>query len=113
MRQSKKGPMMAFWADLSGWLGAVAVLAAYSTFSLGWIGNGRLFQGCNLAGSTALLINGYYHGVWPSVTLNFTWATISAIALVRLQRSKSAAASFPTGQVPVEPRSAPVRREVR
>ena len=77
---------MAVFADVSGWFGAAAVLAGYAAFSLGWIGSGRLFQGINLFGSVALIINGSYHGAWPFVALNSAWGTISIVAMVRLTR---------------------------
>ncbi|MFD1210601.1 hypothetical protein ACFQ36_00915 [Arthrobacter sp. GCM10027362] len=71
---------------MSGWLGALIVLAAYAAFSMGLIHNGRLFQSANLVGSSALLVNGAYHGAWPSVTTNSVWCLISIVALARLQR---------------------------
>ena len=79
---------MALFADLSGWLGAIAVLAGYAAFSLGWITAGRIFQGLNLLGSLALLVNVYYHGAWPGVVLNLAWGTISAVAMVRAMRAR-------------------------
>lgn len=77
---------MALFAELSGWIGALSVLAGYVSLSLGWISNGRLFQLSNLLGSVSLGINGVFHGALPSVALNVAWATISAVALVRLHR---------------------------
>jgi hypothetical protein len=77
---------MAYLAEVSGWLGALAVLAGYLLFSLGWIQNGRLFQSANLAGSAAMIINGSYHGAWPSVVTNIAWCAIAAAALVRLRQ---------------------------
>ncbi|MCU1566355.1 MAG: hypothetical protein JWQ56_1292 [Pseudarthrobacter sp.] len=76
---------MGLWAELAGWCGAVIVLAGYAAFSLGWIGSGRIFQLCNLGGSAALLINGGYHGAWPSVALNLAWGGIAAVAFIRFQ----------------------------
>ncbi|WP_205761566.1 CBU_0592 family membrane protein [Arthrobacter mobilis] len=77
---------MAFLAEVSGWLGAVAVLAGYLLFSMGRIQNGRLFQTANLAGSVAMIVNGAYHGAWPSVATNVAWCAIAATALVRLRQ---------------------------
>ncbi|WP_461186695.1 CBU_0592 family membrane protein [Arthrobacter sp. Z4-13] len=79
---------MALWAELSGWFGALIVLVGYGAFSLGWLGNGRLFQLCNVAGSAALLVNGAYHGAWPSVALNVAWGAIAAVAFARFQRAR-------------------------
>jgi len=78
---------MGLWAELAGWCGAVVVLAGYAAFSLGWIGNGRVFQLCNLGGSAALLVNGGYHGAWPSVALNLAWGGIAAVAFIRFHRT--------------------------
>ncbi|MFJ4264794.1 hypothetical protein ACIPYU_20320 [Paenarthrobacter nicotinovorans] len=79
---------MEFFAEASGWLGALAVLAGYAGFSMGWITDVRFFQACNLAGSAALLINGCYHGALPSVVLNAAWACISTVAMVKAVRSR-------------------------
>jgi hypothetical protein len=80
---------MWLWAELAGWGGAVVVLAGYAAFSLGWISNGRAFQMCNLTGSAALLINGGYHGAWPSVALNVAWGGIAAMAFIRFKKTAS------------------------
>lgn len=73
-------------AEISGWLGALAVLIAYLLFSIGRIPNGRLFQTANLFGSAALLVNGFHHGAWPSASTNIVWCAIAAWALVRLKQ---------------------------
>ncbi|MBT2515686.1 hypothetical protein [Arthrobacter sp. ISL-30] len=87
---------MALLAELGGWLGALVVLAGYAALSLGWISNGRLFQGCNLTGSVALMVNGYYHGAWPFVALNVAWGTISAVALIRALKANRPRSSHPS-----------------
>lgn len=71
-------------AEISGWVGAVAVLAGYACFSLGWIPNGYLFQLANWVGSTALAFHAYHIESWPSLTINICWSFISAAAMVRL-----------------------------
>jgi hypothetical protein len=73
-------------AEISGWLGAVAVLIAYLLFSIGRIPNGWLFQAANLVGSAALLVNGFHHEAWPSVSTNVVWCGIAVWALVRLRQ---------------------------
>jgi hypothetical protein len=83
-----KGAVVAVLAELSGWIGALAVLAGYAAFSLGLIANGPLFQGCNVSGSIALILNGYHHGAWPSVILNVAWAAISTVALFRVLKAR-------------------------
>ncbi|GAA3679840.1 hypothetical protein GCM10023081_17520 [Arthrobacter ginkgonis] len=71
-------------AEISGWVGAVAVLAGYALFSLGWIPNGYLFQLANWGGSTALAFHAFHIGSWPTLTINVCWSIISAAAMVRL-----------------------------
>jgi hypothetical protein len=98
--------MVAILAELSGWVGALAILAGYAAFSLGWIANGPLFQACNLSGSAALLLNAYHHGAWPSVVLNVAWAAISTIALFRVMKAKGPTvswASLPVAEAKADP----------
>ena len=89
---------MGIFAEVSGWFGALIVLVGFACFSLGWFAHGRLFQLCNLVGSAALIVNGWYHGAWPSVALNVAWGTIAAVALARLRRSGSAAGPVSDGK---------------
>lgn len=84
---------MGLWLDIAGWGGAVAILASYLSVSMGWLRAGRRFQAANLVGSVAFIINGSYYGAWPSVVTNVAWFVISAVALVRMQRAASRAAS--------------------
>jgi hypothetical protein len=102
---------MTLVAELSGWLGALVVLAGYTAFSLGGIANGRLFQACNLSGSAALILNGAYHGAWPSVALNVAWATISSIALLRVLRAGRSAASIGVVPAPAARLKSPICEE--
>jgi hypothetical protein len=84
---------MADLAEVSGWFGALAVLAGYVLFSLGWIQNGKLFQTTNLAGAAAMIVNSSYHGAWPSVATNIAWCAIAAVALVRLRQLRNTSPS--------------------
>jgi hypothetical protein len=89
---------MAIAAEISGWIGAFAVLAGYLLFSIGRIHNGKLFQTMNLTGAAAMIVNGSYHGAWPSVATNIAWCAIGAAALVRLGRLRQA--TPPTREAP-------------
>lgn len=71
--------------EIAGWAGAVAILSAYLSVSMGWQKAGKGFQTANLFGSVAFIINGSVHGAWPSVVTNVAWFLISAIALVRMR----------------------------
>ncbi|WP_045731569.1 CBU_0592 family membrane protein [Pseudarthrobacter chlorophenolicus] len=71
--------------EIAGWAGAVAILSAYLSVSMGWLKAGKGFQTANLFGSVAFIINGTLHGAWPSVVTNVAWFLISAVALVRMR----------------------------
>ena len=74
--------------EIAGWAGAAAILSAYLAVSMGWLKAGKGFQTANLVGAVAFIINGPFHGAWPSVVTNVAWFLISAVALVRM-RSES------------------------
>lgn len=69
--------------EIAGWFGTVIVVVAYLAVSMGWLKPGRIFQTANLIGSCTFIINGIYHGAWPSVTANVAWLVIAVIALLR------------------------------
>jgi hypothetical protein len=71
--------------EIAGWAGAVAILSAYLSVSMGWLKAGKGFQTANLLGAIAFIINGTFHGAWPSVVTNVAWFLISAIALFRMR----------------------------
>ena len=83
--------------DVVGWIGAVALLTAYALVSSGRVGGrGPAFQALNLVGAVGLLVNGVWHGAWPSAALNTVWLVVGLAALTRLrsatgQRQDSAA----------------------
>jgi hypothetical protein len=68
--------------DVIGWLGAIALLAAYAMLSAEKVtARSRSFVLLNAAGSMALTVNGFVHGALPSVALNVVWLAIAARAL--------------------------------
>ena len=74
--------------DLAGWAGAAALLLAYGLVSTGRLtGRSTGFQLLNLAGAVGLLVNGVWHGAWPSAALNAVWLVIGVTALLRLRRT--------------------------
>ena len=85
--------------EIAGWAGAVAILSAYLSVSMGWMKAGKGFQTANLFGSVAFIINGSVHGASPSVVTNVAWFLISAIALVRMRATQPAAAPVEEPQV--------------
>jgi hypothetical protein len=76
-------------ADVIGWAGALALLAAYAL--LGW---NRLhptsigYIGLNLAGSAGLAVNGVVHAAWPSTALNLLWLVIGLVGWRRRHRPR-------------------------
>jgi hypothetical protein len=72
----------ALLVEVAGWAGAGALLLAYGLVSSGrWRGRSAGFQLLNLAGAAGLLVNGVWHGAWPSVGLNAVWLVIGVVAL--------------------------------
>lgn len=91
--------------EIAGWAGAAAILSAYLAVSMGWLKAGKGFQTANLVGAVAFIINGTFHGAWPSVVTNVAWFLISAVALVRMrsESSQPVVAADPQVQFPGVP----------
>jgi len=90
--------------EIAGWAGAVAILSAYLSVSMGWLKAGKAFQTANLVGASAFIINGAFHGAWPSVATNVAWCLISAVALLRMRAAGGSAGSdAPAVQLPGVP----------
>ncbi|UZX04698.1 hypothetical protein F8G81_20405 [Arthrobacter sp. CDRTa11] len=71
--------------EIAGWSGAVLILSAYLSVSMGWLKAGRRFQVANLIGACAFIVNGAVHEAWPSVVTNVAWCLISAVAIFRMR----------------------------
>jgi len=92
--------------EIAGWSGAVLILSAYLSVSMGWLKAGRRFQVANLIGACAFIVNGAVHQAWPSVVTNVAWCLISAIAILRMRstnESPAAAVEAPQVQFPGVP----------
>ncbi len=73
--------------DIAGWLGAIALLAAYGMVSAKRIqGDSPLYQLLNLFGGICLVANTVYYGAYPSSVVNLVWI---GIALYTLARAKA------------------------
>lgn len=86
-KQSKEilGVKQGSLAEFCGWYGMIALIVAYFLVSFGIIdGEGLIFQLMNLTGGVGLLIVAASKGVLQSVILNFFWAAIGVIAIIRL-----------------------------
>jgi len=79
--------------EIAGWSGAVLILSAYLSVSMGWLKAGKRFQVANLVGACAFIINGAVHEAWPSVVTNVAWCLISAVAILRMRATSEAPAA--------------------
>jgi hypothetical protein len=67
-----------------GWYGAIAILAAYTLISFGFIGPGYLFQFLSITGSIGIAGEAFAHRARPAGWLNAVYAVVGVIALYRL-----------------------------
>ena len=70
--------------DIAGWMGVAALLVAYALVSTRRLaGDSMTYQLLNTAGSVLLIINSFYYGAYPSVSVNIAWIGIAIYALIR------------------------------
>ncbi|MFD1612670.1 hypothetical protein ACFSCW_12740 [Sphingomonas tabacisoli] len=73
-----------------GWAGAAMILLAYLMLSAGRLpARSMTYQGLNLAGAIAFVINSGWNGAIPSAALNVVWAAIAIFALIRMAKATS------------------------
>jgi hypothetical protein len=73
--------------EVVGWVGAALILIAYLLLSAGRLeARSTVYQGLNLAGAIAFVLNSGWNGAIPSAALNVVWAGIALVALVRTAR---------------------------
>lgn len=81
----KKISRIQLFAEIAGWYGAVAILAAYGLVSFDIIaGNGLLFQLLNLTGALGIIAIAVYKKVSQSIVLNVIWGIVAIIAIVSI-----------------------------
>ena len=78
--------------DVIGWVGSVAVIAAYGLNSYQKIkSDSYLFLILNLVGGVFLIIYSYYYTAYANTFINVVWVIIAVPALIRLlSKSKTA-----------------------
>ncbi|MBN8577542.1 MAG: hypothetical protein KF775_00725 [Cyclobacteriaceae bacterium] len=82
---------MEFWIAAMGWIGSVAVIAAYALNSLQKIKSNSLsFQLLNLTGAVLLIINSVVKEAYPFTFINTVWAIIAIVALFKMIDKPSA-----------------------
>lgn len=75
--------------EVAGWAGAVLILLAYLLLSTERVtGQSLLYQGMNVVGGAGFVINGWWHGAWPSAALNVLWLLIGLWASVHILRRR-------------------------
>jgi Na+-translocating ferredoxin:NAD+ oxidoreductase RnfD subunit len=73
-----------------GWIGSIAILAAYGLNSFQKIkSDSAFFQILNLLGGVFLIINSIYHEAYPFTFINSIWVLIALPALVKILSRKS------------------------
>jgi len=88
--------------EIAGWTGAVSILGAHWSVSMGWLKAGHRFQTANLVGSCAFIVNGTFHGAWPTVATNIAWFLISAAALLRMSSPPTSHVTATTPRLQVQ-----------
>lgn len=79
---------LALLVEIIGWIGAGLILLAYLLLSAGRLAaRSAAYQGMNLVGAIAFVINSGWNGAVPSAALNVVWAGIAMFALVRMARA--------------------------
>lgn len=75
--------------EAAGWAGAALILLAYLLLSTERLtGQSPLYQGMNVVGAAGFVINGWWHGAWPSAALNVLWLLIGLWALLHILRRR-------------------------
>lgn len=75
--------------EILGWVGSVAVIAAYGLNSYQKIKSDSLtFQLLNLTGATFLIINSIYKEAYPFTFINTVWLIIAIVAIFGIVRKK-------------------------
>lgn len=79
-------PNSHFLVDLIGWLGVAILLVAYALVSLRRLeGDSPGYQALNLVGGALLIVNSFFYGAYPSVTVNIFWIGIALYTLVSVR----------------------------
>lgn len=78
---------MEAWITALGWIGSVAVIAAYALNSLQKIKSDSIsFQLLNLCGAVLLIINSVFKEAYPFTFINTVWAIIAIVSIVRMMQ---------------------------
>ena len=80
--------------EAAGWAGATLILLAYLLLSAGKLtGRSLMYQAMNVVGAAGFIINGWWHGAWPSAALNVLWLLIGGVASWRIMKKRGSSTS--------------------
>lgn len=81
----KKLPAKRLAAEIAGWYGAVAILAAYVLVTFSAIeSSGLAFQLLNLTGAAGIIVIASYKKVAQSIVLNIVWGIVAIVAITQI-----------------------------
>lgn len=81
---------MAALFEVVGWIGALAVLAAYWLVSTERVSSRSWsYQLLNIIGAVGLVLNSTWNGAIPSAVVNLIWIGIGVYALASMRRPKT------------------------
>ncbi|HSJ78762.1 MAG TPA: permease [Erythrobacter sp.] len=83
------------WASIVGLCGTACIIGAYAYLTLAKKTNPFLLHSANLAGAALLTISLVYHTNWASLVLEFFWAAIAIIGLVRAWNGRNEPEELP------------------
>jgi hypothetical protein len=76
--------------NILGWIGSIAVVAAYGLNSYQMIKSDSIaFQLLNLTGAIFLIINSIYKQAYPFTFINSVWSVIAIVAIVGIIRKRT------------------------
>lgn len=76
--------------EIIGWAGALLILGAYVLLTMERIeARSIAYQGMNLIGAIAFVINSGWNGAIPSASLNVVWAGIALAALIAMRHKRA------------------------
>jgi len=76
------------WASMVGLCGTACIIGAYAYLTISKTTNPFLLHGTNLLGAGLLTVSLIYHTNWASLVLEFFWASIAILGLLRAWRSR-------------------------
>lgn len=80
------------WPSIVGLFGTACIIGAYAYVTLAKATNLFVLHGTNLLGAALLTVSLLVHTNWASLVLEFFWATIALLGLLKAWRGPGEAA---------------------